>query len=108
MQLEKYGFEPGVATYSVLVDWFGMLQFNSALTFLQNANAAQGLRANKQYNLLMLNDLNQFYDLMNIFELNGLPSAENPNYSGAAEYLYQAVFHRKNILLFSHCSTNFK
>ncbi|KAK1353735.1 hypothetical protein POM88_052100 [Heracleum sosnowskyi] len=34
----------------------------------------------------------QFYDLMNIFELNGLPSDENPNYSGAAEYLYQPVF----------------
>ncbi|KAK1366312.1 hypothetical protein POM88_041873 [Heracleum sosnowskyi] len=37
----------------------------------------------------------QFYDLMNIFELNGLPSDENPNYSGAAEYLYQRVFHRQ-------------
>ncbi|KAK1393930.1 hypothetical protein POM88_012986 [Heracleum sosnowskyi] len=35
---------------------------------------------------------NTFYDLMNIFELNGLPSDENPNYSGAAEYLYQPVF----------------
>ncbi|KAK1393931.1 F-box domain-containing protein [Heracleum sosnowskyi] len=34
----------------------------------------------------------EFYDLMNIFELNGLPSDENPNYSGAAEYLYQPVF----------------
>ncbi|KAK1401856.1 hypothetical protein POM88_001461 [Heracleum sosnowskyi] len=34
----------------------------------------------------------QFYDLMNIFELNGLPSDENPNYSGAVEYLYQPVF----------------
>lgn len=26
LQLEKDGFEPGVATYSVLVDWFGQLQ----------------------------------------------------------------------------------
>lgn len=26
LQLEKEGFEPGVATYSVLVDWFGQLQ----------------------------------------------------------------------------------
>ncbi|KAK1356276.1 hypothetical protein POM88_049532 [Heracleum sosnowskyi] len=40
----------------------------------------------------------QFYDLMNIFELNGLPSDENPNYSGAAEYLYQRVFHRQALV----------
>ncbi|KAK1364600.1 hypothetical protein POM88_040161 [Heracleum sosnowskyi] len=40
----------------------------------------------------------QFYDLMNIFELNGLPSDENPNYSGAAEYLYQRVFNRQALV----------
>ncbi|RVX09556.1 Eukaryotic translation initiation factor 3 subunit E [Vitis vinifera] len=47
------------------------------VSFLQNPNAVQELRADKQYNLQMLNDRYQNSSL-NV-----------GNYSGAADYLYQ-------------------
>ncbi|KAK1372695.1 hypothetical protein POM88_028888 [Heracleum sosnowskyi] len=58
-----------------------------AVTFVVTNHMPLGVN-----NAKLTEDDSAFYDLMNIFELNGLPSDENPNYSGAAEYLYQPVF----------------
>lgn len=42
MQLEKDGFEPGVATYSVLIDWLGKLQLVDEAEQLLGKIAEQG------------------------------------------------------------------
>ncbi|KAG5592051.1 hypothetical protein H5410_042565 [Solanum commersonii] len=42
MELEKDGFEPGVATYSVLVDWLGRMQLIDEAEQLLDKIAEQG------------------------------------------------------------------
>ncbi|TYG90174.1 hypothetical protein ES288_A07G044900v1 [Gossypium darwinii] len=60
------------------------------VTFLQNANAVQELRADKQYNLQMLNDRYQIGpDQIEALYQYAKFQFECGNYSGAADYLYQ-------------------
>ncbi|KAB2084751.1 hypothetical protein ES319_A05G354900v1, partial [Gossypium barbadense] len=59
------------------------------ITFLQNANAVQELRADKQYNLQMLNDRYQIGpDQIEALYQYAKFQFECGNYSGAADYLY--------------------
>nr|GEU66651.1 eukaryotic translation initiation factor 3 subunit E [Tanacetum cinerariifolium] len=60
------------------------------VTFLQNPNAVQELRADKQYNLQMLNDLYQIgpEQIEALYQYAKF-QFECGNYSGAADYLYQ-------------------
>ncbi|KAK8292429.1 hypothetical protein V6Z12_D06G122600 [Gossypium hirsutum] len=60
------------------------------VTFLQNDNAVQELRADKQYNLQMLNDRYQIGpDQIEALYQYAKFQFECGNYSGAADYLYQ-------------------
>lgn len=60
------------------------------VTFLQNPNAVQELRADKQYNLQMLNDRYQIgpEQIEALYQYAKF-QFECGNYSGAADYLYQ-------------------
>ncbi|KAK4392482.1 Eukaryotic translation initiation factor 3 subunit E [Sesamum angolense] len=60
------------------------------ITFLQNPNAVQELRTDKQYNLQMLNDRYQIGpDQIEALYQYAKFQFECGNYSGAADYLYQ-------------------
>ncbi|TYJ12393.1 hypothetical protein E1A91_A11G346600v1 [Gossypium mustelinum] len=60
------------------------------VSFLQNPNAVQELRADKQYNLQMLNDRYQIGpDQIEALYQYAKFQFECGNYSGAADYLYQ-------------------
>ncbi|GAA0140565.1 translation initiation factor [Lithospermum erythrorhizon] len=60
------------------------------ITFLQNPNAVQELRADKQYNLQMLNERYQIGpDQIEALYQYAKFQFECGNYSGAADYLYQ-------------------
>ena len=54
---------------------------------------ADGILSNVNYPSLMFHFFFQFYDLLNIFKLNGLPSRDNPYLFSEFEYIQCRTIH---------------
>uniref|UniRef100_A0A6N2KP38 Uncharacterized protein n=1 Tax=Salix viminalis TaxID=40686 RepID=A0A6N2KP38_SALVM len=71
LQLEKDGFEPGVATCTVLVDWFGKLQLVDEVEKRLNRNAKRARRLFKLRRFWKLRRNNWDMNLREILNASG-------------------------------------